>query len=379
LSLLRIIHIVENLDKGAVENWLVNIFLESRKIKPDSDWTFFCILGKKGCLDVKVNAAGGTIIHSPYWISDKINFVKFLHRTLRNGRYDIIHSHHDYLSGFYLLATAGLGFKKRILHIHNTDKSLPIGNTRLLTLLLGVFRRSAIYFSDLIIGISKDALKEFMKNQKLKSKSSLVLYYGIDFSPFAPDIRKEEIRKELAITEKGIIMLFVGRMNELKNPVFVVDILRELTILENDAYAVFVGKGDKEEAVIKKAEESGISDRIRMLGWRNDTAKLMLASNVFVFPRVEYPKEGLGLVVVEAQAAGLPMILSYGIVEDAIVIKELAHFVPLRNNATEWAQKIHQILREKDRINQRHAYECMMKSKFALRKATEEILALYNA
>ena len=62
----------------------------------------------------------------------------------------------------------------------------------------------------------------------------------------------------------------------------------------------------------------------------------MKSANVFVFPRLEYPREGLGLVVVEAQAAGLPLVISNAIVKDAIVIPELAHYVKLDNNPAEW-------------------------------------------
>jgi hypothetical protein len=103
---MKIIHIVENLDKGAVENWLVSIFIESRKIRPDWEWTFYCILGNEGRLDEKVRSAGGRIIYSPVTVSNKLAFLKNLRRELTKGRYDILHAHHDYLSGFYLLASA---------------------------------------------------------------------------------------------------------------------------------------------------------------------------------------------------------------------------------------------------------------------------------
>src|SRR5687768_6841150 len=119
---LKIIHIVENLDKGAVENWLVNIFFETRKIKPDWHWTFYCILGREGRLDQKVRNAGGEIIYSPVSVSRKLAFLRNLRKVLIAGGYDIIHSHHDYLSGYYLTATAGIKFRKRVLQIHNTDK-----------------------------------------------------------------------------------------------------------------------------------------------------------------------------------------------------------------------------------------------------------------
>ena len=375
--MLRIIHVVENLDKGAVENWLVNIFLESRKSRPEWEWTFYCILGKNGRLDNKVLEAGGKIIYSPYWISEKYRFLKAFRRTLRRGKYQIIHSHHDYLSGFYLLATSGLSFKKRILHIHNTDKALPVGSALVHKVLLPVFHRFATHFSDLIIGISNDTLKEFVGSSKFRKKTA-VLYYGIDLAPFAVDSGKEWLRQEFNIPANGKILLFIGRMSELKNPVFVIDILKELSETRQDVYAVFIGKGDLGEAVAQRAKKYGLAEKIRMPGWRNDAPSIMHASDVFVFPRVEYPREGLGLVVVEAQAAGIPMVLSRGIVEDAIVIEELSHVVPLCNNAAEWASVINMHLNKPPAISRSNAYQRMQRSKFSLPAGTRNLIELYE-
>jgi glycosyltransferase involved in cell wall biosynthesis len=375
---LRIIHIVENLDKGAVENWLVNVFLESIKTRPNWDWTFYCILGNKGRLDEKVLAAGGKIIYSPVWISQKRSFLQHLRNTLKTGRFDILHSHHDYLSGFYLLASAGLSFKKRILHIHNTDKALPVGSRRVQKILLPFFRRLAIRYSDLIVGISKDTLNEFVQHKKFRKKKATVLYYGIDLSPYAVKSNREELKKEWDIPANGRILLYTGRMTALKNPVFVIDILQELKKLREDTYAVFVGKGELEDAVIQKSTELGLTDNVRMLGWRNDIAAIMQAADVFVFPRIEYPKEGLGLVVVEAQAAGLPMVISNGIVEDAIEIKDLVSIVSLNNNPTAWAKAVDILLNESPPIDRSAAFNHMQQSRFALHKATNNLIALYE-
>jgi glycosyltransferase involved in cell wall biosynthesis len=369
---------VENLDKGAVENWLVNVFLESRKSRPNWEWTFYCMLGKKGRLDEKVMAAGGKIIYSPVWISQKVQFVKQIRRTLKEGRFDIIHSHHDYLSGYYLLATRGLSFRKRILHIHNTDKALPVGNRLMLKMLLPLFRKLGIHFSDLIVGISKDTLFEFMQNDRFRNKKATILYYGIDLGQFAVRSQREELRKKWNIPAEARILLYAGRMTTLKNPVFVVDILKELSALRQQVYVVFVGKGELEEAVVKKYKELDLTDKVRMLGWRNDIAAIMQAVDVFVFPRVEYPKEGLGLVVVEAQAAGLPMVISPGIVEDAIEINELVSIVPLNGNPMPWAQAINKILSESPAIDRATAFERMQQSRFALHKATANLIALYE-
>ncbi|MBK6815319.1 MAG: glycosyltransferase [Saprospiraceae bacterium] len=102
----------------------------------------------------------------------------------------------------------------------------------------------------------------------------------------------------------------------------------------------FVGEGDLLKDVEQQAAHYNISSHVKLLGWRKDLPAIMKACDVFVFPRQEEPKEGLGLVVVEAQAAGLPMLLSYGILEDAIEIPDLANFITLDNNPAEWAEKL---------------------------------------
>jgi glycosyltransferase EpsF len=374
---LRIINIVENLDRGAVENWLVNVFLESRKMKPDWEWTFYCILGRRGMLDAIVEEAGGLIIYSPCTISDKITFLKNLRYTLKKGKYDIIHSHHDFLSGFYLIASIGISFKKRILHIHNTDKALPVGNSFLHDLLLKPLKKMAIHFSDIIVGISNNTLNDFIKGVNVGKRRKQLLYYGVKMSlPAAKN--NHFLRNELCIPSDAMIMLFVGRMNEQKNPAFVMEILREIHTNRNDIYAVFVGKGIEEKTVLQKSREYNLENFVRLLGWRNDTAAIMTNSDVFVFPRAESPKEGLGLVVVEAQVAGLPMVLSYGIVEDAIEINELAHFVSLNNNSCEWALEVLKILNTPPAVDRESAYTIMKRSKFNLTKATGNLLSLYE-
>jgi glycosyltransferase involved in cell wall biosynthesis len=171
-------------------------------------------------------------------------------------------------------------------------------------------------------------------------------------------------------------MLYAGRMNELKNPVFVVDVLAQLK-KRDDVYAVFIGQGDEQVAVNNKAEQLGITDRIRITGWHNNVPLVMKASDVFVFPRKPYPKEGLGLVVVEAQAAGLPMFLTEGIVQDAIVIEELAHVNDL-SDPSAWADQIAQVLDSGAPVSRKAALEKMMQSPFELSTATKNLVDIYE-
>lgn len=372
---MRILNIVESLDKGAVENWLVNVFIESRKTRPQWEWTFYCILGKEGRLDEKVKEAGGKIIYSPSTVSAKWKFLQSLRKTVKDGSYDIIHSHHDFLSGFYLPAIVGFSFKKRILHIHNTDEAVPVGNRKLEKFLRKPLKWLAIHFSDVIVGISKDTLQQFTENKFFNNKKTALLYYGIDMISFSKEVDRSSLRNEFDLPAESKLLLFSGRMNIFKNPLFVLDILKELLQKDKNYYALFVGQGDLTKEVELKAAEYGISEHIRLPGWRNDLPSVMKSCDVFVFPRVEKPKEGLGLVVVEAQAAGLPMVLSYGVVPDAIELNALATFMPLKDNAADWASKIALIKKE---ITPQDALQKMMQSKFALPLAAANLINLYE-
>jgi glycosyltransferase EpsF len=372
---MKLLHIVENLDKGAVENWLVNVFLEIKKTRHDWKWTFFCILGRPGRLDKKVLEAGGEIIYAPMTISDKWGFLSFLRRTMRNGRYDVIHAHHDYLSGFYMLASVGIEARK-IIHVHNNDEGIPVGNAKLRKLLLPVFRKMAFSFADGINGISVNTLEEFMHGFKGKKPRKKVLYYGIDMDRFDEKADPVGFRLQHGMDSNAKILLFAGRMIHEKNPVFVVDVLKSLSAFRDNVYAVFVGKGDLEEAVLQKAKQLGLEERVKLMGWSDQIPMIMKSCDAFVFPRRQSPKEGLGLVVVEAQCAGLPVFTTNGIVPDAVVIKEMAQFLDLEQPDV-WAAAIDQCLGSVP-FTRDECLSQMKKSHFSLIHAAENLALFYE-
>lgn len=375
---MRLIHVVENLDRGAVENWLVNVFLESRKYRSGWDWTFYCIEGKPGKLDDRVKAAGGKIIFAPVTVSDKFTFLRHLRRTLQSGAYDILHVHHDYLSGFYLLASIGISFRKRVLHIHNNDRVLPVANPFVRRLLLPVFRRLTFLLSDHVLCISNFTLEDYRLGFRGKKPVFSVLYYGIDMSRFNGKVDPVAFRAQHGIPSNGKVILFTGRMNREKNPEYVVDVLFRLLAIRDDVYAIFVGKGDKEAAVIEKAQKYGIEGNIRMIGWSDDIPGFMKNADVFVFPRLLEPREGLGIVVLESQCAGLPMFITGGIEKDPVIIEDLAYWNEL-GDPDAWAKGIDRLLRDSNQPDKAVFLERMKYSAFELSHATKNLLAFYES
>jgi glycosyltransferase involved in cell wall biosynthesis len=374
---MRIFHVVESLDRGAVENWLVNVFVESRKTRPEWEWTFYCLIDRPGRLDGLVEENGGVIIRSPVTISEKLAFLRHLRRALKQGRYDILHVHHDFLSGFYLPAALGIPFRKRVLHIHNNDRHLPVGNVRIRRLLLPICRWISLRTVDKVLAISEYTRDDYKGAFPLRRPVFEVLYYGIDMERFGSATDTRKVRADLRIPEKACFLLYAGRMNVEKNPIFTLDVLNAL--LENgvDAYLVMVGKGEKEGDILARTQELGLKDRVRILGWSDSIGDLMKSADAFVFPRLEHPKEGLGLVVVEAQCSGVPIFITPGIVKDAIEIPELTHWNP-PSDPGRWARSIEDALSETPKIDRQAAFDRMKRSKFELSVATRNLLAHYG-
>ena len=375
----RLLQIVENLDTGAVENWLCRMFAASRANGNDNfHWTFYCTLGKPGRLDNQIRALGGEILYSPVELGNKRAFFGHLRSIMQQGNYDVLHCHHDFVSAVYLWAAFGLPIRKRIVHVHNTDEGLLTPSRVKQFLLKEPMRQMCLRLADNVVGISKEALTRFTRNSSSQTNRDRVVYYGIDTSRFHKLIcTRERFRASLGFLPDAKLLLFVGRMVPLKNPMFVVEVLAEVAKTDPTAVAVFAGAGDFESHVKNLAREKGIGHKVKILGWRDDTTTLMRLSDVLVFPRLEEPKEGLGLVLVEAQAAGLPIVASPSITEDVQVIPELFEIVPLAAGPRAWADAVTRFLSGID-ISRDNCLARIESSDFSTDQALDSLLALYS-
>jgi glycosyltransferase involved in cell wall biosynthesis len=314
------------------------------------DWTFYCVLPSVGKHDQLARDLGATVVHSPVKMRETVAFIRAMRRYIGAGDFDILHCHHDIVSALYLIAAAGLPIRRRIVHAHNADLGVPTPNRRKAAFLRAIMRRICLATSDCIVGISRHTLETMLGRSAREDRCETVVYYGIDTTPYhgSPPDRAAIIR-ELNLPDGAEILLFAGRMVWYKNPLFVLDILECLRQSHSQTVALFAGSGPLVSEVERLAKERGLADHVRVLGWRNDTSNLMRVSDVFIFPRVEtrvdgFGIEGLGLVVVEAQAAGLASVISRGVPEDAIVIREQCHVVALSDGPEEWAAVTRKIL-----------------------------------
>jgi len=373
----RVLHIVETLNDQAVENWLLRVLRTAVRDYPHIHWTFFCVVGKRGRLDDEARALGAEVIHSPYEIGDKRRFFRSLREVMKRGRYDILHCHHDIMSAVYLAASAGLPFRKRIVHLHNTSLSLPTPSKVKMGLAREPMKQVCLRMADQIVGISKEALESLIGNRAPEPGRHRVLHYAVDTARFAQaSVDRAEFRRSLGFSPATRILLFVGRIVDYKNPQFVLDILEHLAPAIPEVAAVFAGTGNKETELRERAKQRSLENRVRLLGFRDDVPELMLNSDVLLWPSVENPKEGLGLGIVEAQAAGLPIIMSRSAPDEAIVVPDLVNVLTLSAGAGNWAEKAAEIL-SRTPINRQLALAMVESSSFSMNAGVRNLVALY--
>lgn len=375
----KVLHIIENFNGQAIERWLHQMLLQFHNTGEKADWSFYSILGQPGRMDVSVTELGGKIIYSPCPMRQRWQFLQALRSTIASGGYDVLHCHHDILSVVYLLASAGIPLKKRVVHVHNTSLSLPT-SSRLKNLMLHEpMRQSCLHWADNVVGVSDAALDTFLKGGRRKLGRDMVIHCGIDMAPF---LRKSPGRTEflqsLKLPTDSKVLLFVGRMIEYKNPCFVIDVLAHAAKFDSTVCAVFAGSGPLEGTVLKKAEENSLASRVRVMGWQDDIPALMQSCDLLIWPGLEEPKEGLGLAVVEAQAAGLPVLMSLNVPEDAVVMPELVEVLPLAAGAEAWADKILAVLK-RSHPDKKDALAKVEGSSFAISKSASNIVALYSS
>lgn len=156
------------------------------------------------------------------------------------------------------------------------------------------------HFTDVLITINQEDYALAQKKMKAK-RVEYVPGVGIDLTKFGQvAVDKYAKRKELGIPEDATLLLSVGELNENKNHETVIRAIKDM-----DVYYVIAGKGDLQEHLQSIIDELGMTERVKLLGFRRDVAELYQVADIYVLPSI---REGLNVSIMEAMASGLPVI-----------------------------------------------------------------------
>ena len=222
---------------------------------------------------------------------------------------DVLHTHLELLEVLYYAKDAINGIKL-FFTCHNPPQML-IGDQR------PKERDACRYLIDhndlRIIALHEDMAKEI--DEMFGINNTAVIRNGIDLNRFSHVTKsKKEIKKELGISENTYVIGQVGRFAYQKNPEFTVDGFFDLLKKKEDSCLLLIGRGKGEEDLRRKIASLELEDKVKMLISREDIPDLLHAMDVFILPS---RFEGLGIVLIEAQAAGLPCVVLNNIPREA--------------------------------------------------------------
>lgn len=254
-----------------------------------------------------------------------IQYYKRLFTFLKKENFDIVHAHgNSNTLGVELSAAKMAKVKVRIAHCHSTSCTHKWLSFLLKPLLMNSYTHG--------FACSELAGKWLFGNRKFYLINNA---FDVDKFRYIEELRNK-YRKELQI-EKKIVIGNVGLFNEGKNQGFLLDIFNEYKKLNSNSVLVFIGTGQLEEQIKKKVRCLGIEESVIFLGNRRDVNELLNVFDYFLFPSLF---EGLGIVLLEAQANGLPVIASEDVIPHEVKLTDNFLFMPLQNGYQIWAEKV---------------------------------------
>lgn len=285
----------------------------------------------------RIEKRGGLIHYLPLIRRHPIVFFSSLWRVLGEEKMQGTNVFYQQIYSMAILPPAVLaklrGYKV-ILHAHNNG----LQNNKKVDLITHCIGKFFSRFFGFTYFTNSQLSTNFMFGKNVNAE---LIYNAIDVDKFAFDscIRKS-VRTEIGCGNKTVIG-FVGRLAMQKNPLFMIKVFMAYHMINANSELWIAGDGNMKDEMNNLIETLEIASSVKMLGRRNDIHKLMQGMDILLQPSLF---EGLGIVLVEAQATGLPVISSETVIPHEAVVSNIIKLLSLKESATFWAQECDNLL-----------------------------------
>lgn len=343
--MIEIIHSVSIMNRAGQETLLMNIMrnIDLSKVH----FSFLCSENKKGDYDEEINRLGGNLYYLGQCRLHKIKYLNYIgdiyviYRffSLHRHQFQIfqIHNYHSFNTFLQVLGAKLAGVQKIVVHSHNSNALHPF---------LHLFFRKILNSMNIERFACSQLASEWMYGNK--ADKAYVVKNGIILNDYVFNNQKRaNLRRHLGFGDDQLVIGHIGRFNYQKNHLFLLDIFRDVHMRDTEARLVLVGCGELESFIRKRIKELEIESSVILLGVRTDIPEILFAFDVFLFPSFF---EGLSVVLVEAQATGLPCIIS-DTNSAEIKLTENIHMLSLEAPIKEWSNmifKYNNVLRRND-------------------------------
>lgn len=336
----KVLYFVDRMLRGGIQSLVIDWVSRFDKNKIHVD---FLLLddGKEYELEQTLKELGCAVYKlKGIWVKTPIDFIKYKYAVKNffkeHHDYKVVHMHSSSKNYMILKYAKKYGIPIRIAHSHNIDFQTK---NPLKKLIGNLFKKPLIKYATDYFACSKIAGEWLFGKDIVESDKFKVIHNAIDYDKFKYDEKaRNKIRKDLNIRESDVVIGHVGRFVNQKNHDFLINVFNKCYEQNNNYKLLLLGTGELEEYIKEKVKILGIENNVIFAGFQSNVNEYMQAMDIFAFPSLF---EGLGLVLVEAQASGLPCIATANTVPDEVKINSNFYFVNL--NVNEWVQTIQNI------------------------------------
>lgn len=364
----RILCIVGGMNPGGAETFLMKIYRTLDKNEFQMD--FAVGVKKEGYYDSEIIEMGGKVFHiTPKSEGFFRNFYS-IRDLVRNENYKyVLRTSQHSLSALELLAAKQGGATVRAFRSSNTNTTSAGGKDLMLHKICSFMPN---LFANVRLAPSTEAAEYMFGKNSIKKGKANLLHNGVDLSIYKySEDNRASIRKEFNLQDK-LVVGHVGRFSAQKNHEFLIDIFKRIHDYNQNAVLFLAGDGELRDSISEKAEKLGIGESVVFAGIRSDIPAILSAFDVFLFPSFY---EGMPNTVIEAQATGLPCVISDTITKEAN-ITNLVKYMSLSESVETWAEStLDSISTEGIRQN---TQELFIENKYDILSVTNEFLRLMN-
>lgn len=364
----RVLHVVSTMNIGGAETMLMNLYRALDRGRLQFDFLLFT--EERGAYDDEIERLGGRLLRMPLprHLGSRKSVLVMEQLIRDEGPFLAVHAHVLHASSLALIAASRAQVTNRIAHSHNTS---DVGNGVARRLYYAAARMAIRRYSTSLVACGREA-GEYLFGRRFDT-IGVVVRNGVDIGAIqsVPMIEGENVRRELSVAEDEILLGCVARMERVKNHGFTIQVLRACRDRGLPVRLALVGDGALRLEIEQQVVQSGLTERVSFLGVRRDIPRLLNAFDALLLPSLY---EGLPVTLIEAQAAGLPCLVSSHVSDEADLGASLIERLSIEDPEL-WADGVAKLARACDRSA---AMMIAAHSGYDVRDCVDEIFKLYG-
>lgn len=363
--MIKVLQYIGSLTQGGSQTMIMNLYRNIDRSKVQFDFVIHA--GGMTELALEAQELGATIYNCPSYSLSTVSSYSAWWRQffIEHPEYKIVHSH--------VRSTAAivLGIAKKsgcvtIAHSHSTSSGSGVS-----AVIKNLLQYRIRFIADYFMGCSQVAGEWLFGKKTCGSDRYFNIKNAIDAQKFVFDESvSRSIRSELGFSDDDFVIGNVGRLTEAKNHEFIISVFKEIHNKDSRYKLLLVGDGELREHIFRIIEESNLGNSVQLVGMKSNANQYMMAMDLFLFPS---KWEGLGIVLIEAQAAGCNCIAS-SCVPMETQITDLVEYIGLNKSVAYWTEKI----LEKPRSKHEDMHQSIIDSGYDIYESAKWIEKFYE-